>query len=200
MGEVSTHTHTHAIHTHVLLRHRLCLCWEQIKVSFYSSLVSNRAGTVIPECSSDIRGGYFDWTVLMTVCVCVCVIVRAFYRGQTRRDWDNCGPGHAHPGDFPMGCHHQHHCRRTGMWFTQTHRSVIVCIVVLRPDLRPNTTQPVAGQSWQTHTCIRRRFAEDVGVVFNTCVCKPVLCSQTRIFLPIWCSTFQNFPRHSTFL
>ncbi len=102
----------------MLLRHTLCLCIKQIKGSFHSSLVSNRASgrAAVPEHCCDIRGAALIGQYWCS-CVCVCVL----YRGQTRGDRHHRSPGHAHPGDFPMGCHHQHHCGRTGMRFTHTH-------------------------------------------------------------------------------
>lgn len=77
-----------------LLRHSVCLRWKQIKGSFHSSLVSN--------------GGRAE-AVLTPLCL------PAPCRGPTRGGGHHLGPGHAHPGDFPMGHHHQHHCGRTGM-------------------------------------------------------------------------------------
>lgn len=93
---------------HVWLRHVLRV---PITRQFHIPLLPNRTRTravTQPHCS-DITHPLID----TSVCSC---------RGQTWGDWHHRGPRHAHPGDIPVGRHHQHHCRRLSMYqHTHTH-------------------------------------------------------------------------------
>lgn len=71
--------------------------------AYYIPTGSARVTSVTQHCCSDITGALTDTHV-------------CFRRGQTGGDRDHRGPCHAHPGDLPVGCHHQHHCRWPGTY------------------------------------------------------------------------------------